>query len=445
MSKFVTGPHIQGGGGGKKKKGKKKGYSGQPSVGPFAGVEPWVYFNVGGDQTKRMLEEIRVAIEYVIGEHVGGARSSERETRLINKVAQALVGEEELANPTKPGGGHDRTHHQHGTMQAYNVDADDDYEFHRHGSASAEYRGSGSGAYRGYGDSGKDASSSSRGYGSSAAGPYGSHSSHGRGGLPSSSTYGGGGGGAGGGHGANGAGYMAHGGGGGGSSHYSRSVHSSVAAADKPPQVGDARYAAAQAAVAAALGHATISGSSAMPASVHAGSSGYGNYSSPYGGGGGGNGGGGIQPRQLGPGGGPARYNPSNGDGSAAGIGGGGGGAGGGMGSSGYHGGSGRADSGGGSQPRSLARPGGGATHEYVSSRGGGGSRPSSGQSPVSTVLGGTYHNFAVPPNSLPLGGSSGGSGGEVQQHYMPRSAPMTRSEDSRDGHGGRGGKRGRW
>ena len=42
-----------------------------------------------------------MAIEYVIGEHVGGARSSERETRLINKVAQALVGEEELANPTK--------------------------------------------------------------------------------------------------------------------------------------------------------------------------------------------------------------------------------------------------------------------------------------------------------------------------------------------------------
>ena len=45
--------------------------------------------------------QIRVAIEYVIGEHVGGARSSERETRLINMVAQALVGEEELANPTK--------------------------------------------------------------------------------------------------------------------------------------------------------------------------------------------------------------------------------------------------------------------------------------------------------------------------------------------------------
>lgn len=42
-----------------------------------------------------------MAIEYVIREHVGGARSSERETRLINKVAQALVGEEELANPTK--------------------------------------------------------------------------------------------------------------------------------------------------------------------------------------------------------------------------------------------------------------------------------------------------------------------------------------------------------
>lgn len=49
----------------------------------------------------RRTTQIREAIEYVIGEHVGGARSSERETRLINKVAQALVGEEELANPTK--------------------------------------------------------------------------------------------------------------------------------------------------------------------------------------------------------------------------------------------------------------------------------------------------------------------------------------------------------
>ena len=42
--------------------GKKKGYSGQPSVGPFAGVEPWVYFNVGGDQVKRMLEEVRTPL-----------------------------------------------------------------------------------------------------------------------------------------------------------------------------------------------------------------------------------------------------------------------------------------------------------------------------------------------------------------------------------------------
>ena len=38
--------------------GKKKGNSGQPSVGPFAGVEPWVYFNVSNDQVKRMLEEV---------------------------------------------------------------------------------------------------------------------------------------------------------------------------------------------------------------------------------------------------------------------------------------------------------------------------------------------------------------------------------------------------
>lgn len=39
--------------------GKKKGYQQTPHVGPFAGVEPWVYFNVGGDQVKRMLEEVR--------------------------------------------------------------------------------------------------------------------------------------------------------------------------------------------------------------------------------------------------------------------------------------------------------------------------------------------------------------------------------------------------
>ncbi|CAN0464203.1 unnamed protein product, partial [Ectocarpus sp. 8 AP-2014] len=125
-----TGPHIQGGG--KKKKGKKMGYQTPPSVGPFAGVEPWVYFDVGRD-VRRPLEDIRSALEYVVGEHVGGARSSERETRLINTVAQAFVGEEELANPPKPGGGHDRSQHHHGTMKAYNVDADDDYEFHRHG------------------------------------------------------------------------------------------------------------------------------------------------------------------------------------------------------------------------------------------------------------------------------------------------------------------------
>lgn len=47
------------------------------------------------------LIQIRAALDYVVGEHVGGARSSEKETRLIDTVAQALVGEEELAHPTK--------------------------------------------------------------------------------------------------------------------------------------------------------------------------------------------------------------------------------------------------------------------------------------------------------------------------------------------------------
>lgn len=45
--------------------------------------------------------QIRAALDYVVGGHVGGARSSPSETRLINTVATALVGEEELTNPTK--------------------------------------------------------------------------------------------------------------------------------------------------------------------------------------------------------------------------------------------------------------------------------------------------------------------------------------------------------
>lgn len=48
-------------------------------------------------------QQIRAALDYVVGEHVGGARSSESETRLIDMVAQALVGEEELAYPAKVG------------------------------------------------------------------------------------------------------------------------------------------------------------------------------------------------------------------------------------------------------------------------------------------------------------------------------------------------------
>lgn len=56
---------------------------------------------------RRARGQIRAALEYVVGEHVGGARSSESETRLIDTVAQALVGEEELANPTKVRQGRD--------------------------------------------------------------------------------------------------------------------------------------------------------------------------------------------------------------------------------------------------------------------------------------------------------------------------------------------------
>lgn len=314
-------------------------------------------------------------------------------------------------------------------MKTYNVDADDDYEFHRNSHGGSEYRGSGYGAYRGYGDnsSGGANASSSRGGGgggySSLARGSGSGQHGGYGGSGSSSS-----------HAQTGSGYMQHGGDrGGSSSHYGKS---SPSVTEKPAQVGDARYAAAQAAVATALGHTTISG---PPAPHAAGGGSYGGYSH-YGSGGmarapspaavhhissrGGGGG-------SGPGGGPPRYNPSNGDSSG--------------GSGGYQGG-GRGDPGSTSQPRPMARPGGVASHEYTSR----GLRPAA-HSPVSTVLGGTYHNYAVPPGGMPLGGSGSG-GGEMgqqqqQQHYVSRSVPMTRGEDSRDrdGHGGRGGKRGRW
>lgn len=319
----------------------------------------------------------------------------------------------------QPGGGHDRLH-AHGTMKTYNVDAEDDYEFHRNGPGGPEYRGSGHGAYRGYGDNGGGVNSSSS---SSRGGGYGGSGGHGSlargGGGHHGGGYGGGGGGSN--HAQNGGGYMHHGDrGGGGGSHYGKS---SPPGSDKPPQAGDARYGAAQAAVAAALSHTSISGSSAMSAAAHASAS-HGNYA-VYGNNRG--------APSLGPGGGPARYNPSNGDSSGGG---------------GFQGGGGmRGDSGSTSQPRPLARSGGVASHEY--SRGGGGTRPAA-HSPVSTVLGGGYHNYAVPPGTGPLGGSGGGGGGDPQphhQHYVSRSVPMSRGEDSRDrdGHGGRGGKRGRW
>lgn len=41
--------------------GKKKGYQPPPSVGPFAGVEPWVYFDVGRD-VRRPLEEVSQSV-----------------------------------------------------------------------------------------------------------------------------------------------------------------------------------------------------------------------------------------------------------------------------------------------------------------------------------------------------------------------------------------------
>ena len=216
-------------------------------------------------------------------------------------------------------------------------------------------------------------------------------------------------------------------------SHYGGRHGSSSATlgAGKSPQIGDARYAAAQAAVAAALSHTSISSSSSVAQTVHNSSSAYGKYA-PYHGPGVPSRGPSSPPTTsrhgrapIGPGGGPPRYDPNNGDSSSAGVGGGfrGSGVGGG-----------RAESNSGSlmQPRSLARPGGVAPHEFVSNRGG---RPS-GQSPVSTVPGRAYHNYAVPPTSMPLGGG-------VDVHYMPRSVSLSRGEDPRDRDGK--GKSGHW
>lgn len=166
----------------------------------------------------------------------------------------------------------------------------------------------------------------------------------------------------------------------------------------------------AQSAVVSALSDTTVSVSSAMEARTSAAQvavvrsnaayNNYSNYGAPS-----------VHSRaprpphghaSLGPGGGPPRYDPSNGgskNGSHL-----------------------------QSQPRPLAHQGGMASHEYRGGR-------NAGQSAVSTVLGGVYHNYAVPPGSLPLGG-----GGDV--HYMPRSISMSsragppRERDGRGNHG---------
>lgn len=360
-------------------------------------------------------------------------------------------------------------------MQAYNVDADDDYEFHRSGPATGEYRGSGLGAYRGYNDSSAPTSSSRTTYPNSGiSGGYSNHTSasgsragglsgvyggmSSGGGLNSSTN--------------NNTNSSNNSGGSNGSHHHSNSAYTphqqhqqhqhqqsrnshpysggggGGGTSDNPPHVGDARYAAAQAAVAAALGHTSISGSSAMSAAAHA-NAGYGNFAvygnvrqggsssssvSQHRGGGVGAGG-----TMSGPGGGPPRYNPSNNSDGGGGV----------SGNSPYH--SGAAmitDQSSGSQPRPLARSSGGASHEYNPNR-------ARSTTPVSTVLGGSYHNYAMPPSSMPLGGGggSGGSGsgggstggGVSEGHFVYRSISSGRADESRDVHGGRGGKRGRW
>lgn len=180
---------------------------------------------------------------------------------------------------------------------------------------------------------------------------------------------------------------------------------------EKQSRNGDRRFATAQSAVVSALSDTTVSVSSAMeartsPAQVAVVRSNtfnnYGNYGAPS-----------VHSRAprrppvrapLGPGGGPPRYDPSNGG------------------------------SKNGShlqpQPRPLARQGGMAGHDYRDVR-------NAGQSPVSTVLGGVYHNYAVPPGSMPLGG-----GGDV--HYMPRSISMSSRVDAPRERDGRG-NHGRW
>lgn len=373
-------------------------------------------------------------------------------------------------------------------MRAYNVDAEDDYEFHRQEprAVTGEYRASGSNVYRGYtvNDSSTSNSSSRRTYttpsnSGSAGGGRGSlisYGSSGGGGSNNSNINSGSSASHNGGyvsqHSQHASAHRAVYGGGGGDARMGVALTPS-SITDKSPHVGDARYAAAQAVVGAALGHS--SGGTSMLASTHT-KAGYGNF--------------GIYHQQQastvsgaghyihshphphphphphhplhrasgasgsitsGPGGGPPRYSPSSISSSHH------NGETGGTGSStaGYHahaGSSGKADaasgSHSGSQPRSLVRSSG----EYVPLAGSRG-RSSSAQ-PVSTILGGGYHNYAVPPGSMPLGGGGVGGlvgGGELGSGpFVHRSISHGRGDDSRESrdrdiHGGRGGKRGRW
>lgn len=317
------------------------------------------------------------------------------------------------------GDGRDRSPHPHSTMQGYNVDADEDYEFHRSGPVAGEYHSSGPGVYRSFDTGGPNPSRSSYSTSMSGGGYSGAAASSGGRGLPSynNSVYGGSNSGES--SGSHNGGFVPH------HQPYRARSHTygagggSGGETSKDPS-NDACYATAQAAVAAALGHGGISGNSSIGVRPPPAGASYGNFP------GFGNtlgtahhvhrsGSGGSSGMLAG---GSPRFNVMNGD------------------ASGSYQMAEMTESNSGSQPRPVVR-----THECTSNR----TKPSCVQSVSTSLLGGGFHNYAVPHNGVPI--ESGGGGG-VGGHYTHRNIQLGLAEEEdrdRNVYGGYGDKRGRW
>lgn len=336
---------------------------------------------------------------------------------------------------------------EQGDMPPYNVDVDDDFEYHPPGPTAGEYpRGPETGIYRPYNE-GPPSSSSRSSY------PVGGVSGGGFHGLTAS---GGGGGRAMGCYGgslgpSSGAGtvsnnssgnsvtqrangvYAGH--------HPAQALHGSGrpyvgrlsggGMSDKPSSPDDPSYATAQAAVSAAMGQTGLPGAPSM--TVHSrGNPGYGGYSSERGFISG------MIPQHLlhrggsdgtnaglpgvGVGGGASRYNPVNGEGH------------------GYHVANVRRNTSGGSQPRPMGPSAGAVGLDYntpTSTR----SASATPLTPVSTGMAGPYH-YGMPPSAMPIG-SAPNAGSEAAGPYIHRSMSSGRPDDYRD-HDFRN-KRGHW